>query len=60
MRLARTRTGLSDILMSFKIAKVANFWGYGIGDLAGQKLVRTKMAKMATFYPFGIGRLDSA
>ena len=56
MRLART--GLSDILTGFKVAKVANFWGYGIGGLAGQKLV-SKMAKMATFYPFGIGRLDS-
>jgi len=27
-----------------KVAKVANFWGSGIGDLAGQKLV-SKVAK---------------
>ena len=39
-----------------KVAKVANFWGYGIGDLGGQ-IVTTKVAKMAHFDLAGSGRL---
>ena len=39
-----------------KAAKAANFWGYGIGGLAGQKLV-SKGAKGANFEGPGSGTL---
>jgi len=34
--------------MRSKVAKVANFWGSGFGDLAGQKLT-TQAARVANF-----------
>ena len=43
-------------LIPSKGAKGANFYGYGFGTLAGQKLV-SKAAKVANFYTSGIGDL---
>jgi hypothetical protein len=39
-----------------KGAKGANFWGSGVGALAGQKLV-SKVAKVANFWGSGVGNL---
>jgi hypothetical protein len=41
--------------MTLKVAKVANFWGYGIGDLG--RFATTKTAKVANFRGYASGDL---